>query len=373
MNTTKKFPAPNVVPGTHFNAEKFGQLYAWIHTLVADATNINRYQHEYGLVNGVIEGEALELSLIGDQLILEQCCAVSPGGQLIGLIKSVCPPLSCSLKDFRLMPSKVYAISIQMEAGSQFTFGPLSLDLPERPQYTMPKFKFHIQEEDRNHSSASHSLKIGQLIYEQSEWKLHDYLPPCLHIGALDRLKKKYIEYTHHLETLLTVFPKIIRQTDSFRDKTMIELREFVMQCGSYLSTQARHYRMMGKQATISALLKPWLSLGELMQFLLNSLSDRSGFYNLLYQNTKSVNGLMFTVNRLDQVLEQIQNLSLNPEQIQDAISKTDEFLEIIVPTFKALGNGTLRPIGIAYERVSPVSKVNTINTKPNPQSHITW
>ncbi len=359
--------APNVVPGTNFNTKRFEELFAWITSLSADGVRSGFALNQYGLLVSYDGKSSLQLEKTGDKLTLRRCSGVTPAGGIIGIFEGHTPAIEAQLDQLELDSKKQYYVLVEIENAKRTPFGPEAEDSPQRPQFSMSSYRLHIQDVEQVLGSWANALPIGHLTYESGDWNLAEYIPPCTHIGANEILCEKYREYQEAFKIMLNAQPNIIRQTDTFRDKSMIELREFTLHCGSFLASRQPNFNTLTEIGRPTHLIETWLAFANLVTFLMNCLTDRPGFYNLLYQNTKSVNGVMFTTERLDAALDNLKNHTYNHQNILKTIKAIDEFLTLMVPMFKALGNGTLRPIGNNYEEVYKVQE-----TKPK-QSHTTW
>ncbi len=367
MDAITHHAAPNVVPGTNFDTHRFKELYAWITAQTNDAARSIRLPFHYGLLTAFDGKRSLLLEKVESHITLRRCAGITPAGQVVGIFEGITPVIETNLEQYQLDKKSRYQLLVEVDEDTRTPFGPVSEDLPQRPLFTMASYKLHVQSIDQKLGYYPNAFPIGLLIYEAGEWLLADYLPPCAHVGAHERLEEKYRAYQEAIKTMLRTQPNIIRQTDSFRDKAMIELREFTLQCGSFLSTQSASIFSLTTLGHPYLLIDLWVAYAQLMDFLLHCLTDRPGFYNLLYLNTRSVNGIMLTTERLDNVLFDLTNHQYDHCNAMASIKAIDQFLELIVPMFKALGNGTLRPTGNKYEEVykAPPSEPKT--------SHVTW
>ena len=363
MDSITHNAAPNVVPGTNFNNQRFQEMFAWISATAADAARSTMQANQYGLLIPFDGKTALQLEQKENLLTLRRCAAITARGRIIGVFENITPILETNLSEYTLDPKMQYHILVEVKTGKQQAFGPSTEDLPLRPQFAMPDYALHVQASDQSIGQQTDALPIGLLNFQSGAWELIKYIPPCAQIGASDFLRERYRNYKEELEVILAAQPNIIRQTDTFRDKAMIELREFAMQCGSYLATQRPELLNLSESGSPFQLVKNWMSFANLVSFLLNCLTDRSGFYNLLYINTRSVNGVMLTTERLDRALFNLTSQNYQHQDILNAINAVDEFLALIVPMFKALGNGTLRPTGNKFEDVYKTPVVESRKT----------
>lgn len=347
MKSIVHHASPNIVPGTHFTAARFQEMYAWIATLAADSLQAALHPLSYGLVMPYDGKAALSLERSGNQLRLTRCNGVTPQGSIVALFEDCHPPVTASLDDFNLHSNEEYFVVVEVDHKTRWAFGPESTDLPRRPLYSMPAFAMHLQSKGQDMSPQPDAFNIGLLVMELGEWKLDEnYIPPCLHLGANKSLSQRYFKYQEGLAILLEVQPQIIRQTDTYQEKSMIELREFCMQLGSLLASRRHRYIHLGERSAPYEIFELWSSVAQEASFLLECFVDRPGFYNLLKENTRSVNGVFYTPQSLDESIKSLANLRFNQDNISDAIQATDKFLQMIVPIFKALGLGTLRPVG---------------------------
>lgn len=350
MHAINHHAAPNVVPGTNFNTQRFEELFAWISSLSADVARSAFAPNQYGLLLPFDGKQALQLEKIENLIILRRCAGITPAGHLIGVFGNITPTIEYRLEEDLMDAREQYYMLVEVDGKRRIPFGPETEDLPQRPQFSMPAYKLHVQPLNQPLGKWANAIPIGKLRNEAGEWCLGEYIPPTAQIGAQELLEEKYRSYKEAIYVMLNAQPNIIRQTDTFRDKAMIELREFTMQCGSYLATQKPVMEGLTLSGQPYKLFEIWLGFANLIDFLLNCLTDRPGFYDLLHQNTRSVNGIEYTTRRLSDTLGTLTEHQYDHTNMLQTINAIDELLTIIVPVFKALGKGTLRSRGLAHE-----------------------
>lgn len=369
MRSFAQHPAPYVVGGVNYTAERFHEHDSWAAALAADSLQAALPPHRYGLLIPEDGGPALRLEKHDSQLVLSRCFGVAPSGYLIAIFEGGIPPLGLSLNNFELLPREDYRVLVEIDRNELCPFGSESEDLPSRPRHCLPyRYRLHVQPVSQALTERPEALPIGLLRMENGSWELGAYVPPCAHIGAHPGLADACRRYIAALESLAGWMPEVIRQTDAFRDKAMIELREFVMQLGSYLAVQRPALNALTQRGAPFQLISFWAAFANLASFLLRSLADRPGFYNLLYHNTRGANGVYFTPEALDAALQALAQPAYNHNRIDLSLEAIDNFLGIFAPVIKALANGTLRPIEspLGWEQaVSP-----PVEKKPN---HATW
>lgn len=338
--------APNIVPGTHFTAARFNELYGWASTLAADSVQAALGPRQYGLMIPYDGKAALVLEKVGDRLALSRCCGITPQGSIVGLFEAFHPALILGLKQENLHPREEYWVVLEINHASRRAYGPESPDLPLRPLHSMPTYELHLQETGQALAARPDAFYIGRLKMETGEWILADYIPPCVHLGANEQLQKRHLKYQEGFSILLEELPKIILQTDTYQEKAMIELREFCLQLGSMLAARGHRYRHLSEWGNPYDLFELWAGFAQHASFLFQSLTDRPGFFNLIHENTRGVNGVFFTPQSLDAAIQELVAFRYDHNRIAEAVQLTDHFLQMIVPVFKALGIGTLHPSG---------------------------
>ncbi|NUO01624.1 MAG: hypothetical protein HUU01_13540 [Saprospiraceae bacterium] len=340
MKSIVHHPAPNIVPGVNLTAERFAAIYAWIASIASDTAFSTRRPFQYGLSIPFDGKPALNLKKNGATLVLARCVGITPAGSIIGLFEDVHPPMTLELEEQELRPQERYAVMIEADSGTRYAFGPESEDLPLRPQFTRTGYSLQVQPVSQQMAFQSDAFCIGVLISEFGKWQLADYVPPCTQLGASPRLRERYQEYTAEMEELLRLFPQIILNTDAYHEKSMVELRELAMQLGSFMSFHRYRYRHLGPGSNPFELFEFWVAFARQTSFLLQCLKDRSGFYNLLNENTRQRNGVYFTAQSWDAAIQALANLAYDHNDVSTAIELTDRFLEMVSPIFKALGYG---------------------------------
>ncbi|MCB9267553.1 MAG: hypothetical protein H6558_21220 [Lewinellaceae bacterium] len=338
--------APNIVPGTHFTAARFNELYAWASALAADTAQAALGPFQYGLMIPYDGKASLALEQEGSKLALSRCCGITPQGSIVGLFEETHPTLIVDLKQENLHPREEYWVVVEVNHASRRAYGPESPDLPLRPLHSMATYELRLQQAGHAPAARPDAFYIGRLKMETGEWALADYIPPCVHISAHEELQKRYLKYREGLSILLEELPKIVLQTDTYQEKAMIELREFCLQLGSMLAARRHRYSHLSEWGNPFDLFELWAAFAQHASFLLHCLTDRPGFFNLIHENTRGVNGVFFTPQSLDAAIQELVAFHYDHNQINEAVRLTDRFLQMIVPIFKALGIGTLHPSG---------------------------
>lgn len=340
MRSIAVHPAPKIVPGLNLTAARFEEIYAWIRSLVADTGYTVRRPYQFGLVIPYDGQAALKLEKTGSKLVLSRCTAVTPSGSVIGIFEDLHEPLVLELQEREMQPQEPYNILVEVDHSMHIAFGPESEDLPLRPLHSMPGCRLVVQPAQQQMVSASNSITIGVLKREYAEWKLMEYIAPSVHIGTNSTLKERYLSYKEDISELLRLFPQIIVNTDAYHEKSMVELREFTMFLGSFLAFYQHRYNHLGEAGHPFELFEFWAGFARQASFLLQCLKDRPGFYNLLNENTRQRNGVYFTAQSWDDAIQDLANLRYDQNHLLAAVRIVDQFLETVVPVFKALGYG---------------------------------
>jgi hypothetical protein len=359
MKSIVHHAAPNIVPGVNFTAARFAELYAWTTSQTADSVQAVMGNNHYGLMIPYDGKAALTLEKSGNQLILSRCCGITPQGNLVALFEEMHEPMVCDLTRFELHSNETYQVVLEVASQQKRRpFGPETADLPLRPAYSMLAYDIQIQPFGQAMTAQPDAFPIGNLFFENGDWKLTDYIPPCVHLGASPTLQNRYLKYQEAIKILLEAQALIVRQTESFQEKSMIELREMTLQLGSLLASRQPRYRQMGVWGNPYEMFELWAAFAQQFSFLLQCLSNRPGFNNLLNENTRDVNGVFYTPQSLDKVLQELTGLQYDHNRIAQAVQATDRFLQMIVPIFKALSIGFLRssPNGVIVEETPSLS-----------------
>ena len=336
MKSIAQYAAPNIIAGVNFNTDLFAELFAWMTTLAADSVQALLQPHQYGLVLPFDEKTALNLDKIGDKLILSRCSAITQGGAIIGVFEGITPTLETTISR-QLHVAQSYYVVIEVDAFHRKAFGPNTTDAPERPQFSIPTYQLNIRPLEEDLARYSNVLRIGVLAFENGEWALQNYIPPCLHIGASEILMHQYEQYQAALKQLLDYLPKIIQQTETFENLSNKQLREFCMQIGSFLAQRASNYYNLSAYGSPYQLFQIWSGLAGLVNFLLKMLTNQSkhSFYQLLAQNNGI--GVNFQPDQLEQSLNELAQLSFKQQHIHLVVQKINAVLNQIMPLFKRL------------------------------------
>ena len=306
MKSINDFPAPNIVPGLNLTAERFEEIFAWVNSLVADSVQAALVPHHFGLMMPFDSKCALQIEVSQEQLLLHRCFGISPGGSVFAVYEGTQSPIVEDLKKWDLRFEHRYYIMLQVLNHPRHAYGPESNDAPLRPLYSMPRYKIHLQSEEQGMTNLSDVFPIGRLSAKYGQWYLDEYIPPCLHIGASPALLEKYREYRENVDTLMDAFPKIIQQTDAYQSKAMVELREFSMQLGTSLAARRYAFMQLEHSSAPRQMFEFWAAFAEQIAFLLTSLTDRRGFFDLLNENTRGVSGVSFSPTQLDAAIDNL-------------------------------------------------------------------
>lgn len=358
MKSIVHHAAPHVIPGANFTADRFAELYAWISGLAADSVQAVLSDTQYGLMIPYDGKAALEIELMENRIVMSRCVGITPQGTIIAIFDELHRPLTCDLSGYDLKPDQPCFVYAEVTHKNRLPFGPETSDFPLRPAFSMPSVRLHVQASGQPMAERPDAFPVGELVMENGAWKLSDYIPPCLHNGASPVLQARYLKYREAMRILLEVLPRIVRQTDSFQEKSMIELREMAIQLGNYLAAQRHRFERKGRLGNPFEVVEVWASFAQQFSFLLHCLADRPGFNDLLHRNTRDVNGAFFTPQSLENSIQELACLQYDHNQIKRAIAATDHFLQLIVPLFKGLSIGFLRPAenGAIVEAPQPVT-----------------
>lgn len=340
MKSILNHPAPNIVPGVNLTADRFTAIYAWITAQMSDVIQSTRPPFHFGLVIPDDAQPSLQLDKIGPQLVLTRCIGITPAGQLIGHFNELHQPLTLEIEEKQLRGNEKYQVLVEISQNIRHGFGPESTDFPMRPLFSRVDHKLHVQLATQSMAETPNVLPIGTMEMEYGEWKLSKYIPPCAQIGANPMLRERQRIYQEELRNMLHLFPQIIVNTDAYHEKSMVELREFTIFLGAYLSSAQCRYSHIGECGNPFLLFELWSTVARQASFLLQCLKDRPGFYNLLNENTRQRSGVYFTPQSWDMAIQDMANLMYNHYDILLAVKITDHFLEAIVPVFKALAYG---------------------------------
>lgn len=369
MRSVVNNPSPNIVPGINLTAARFQELYAWIQSLASDTVQAALQPNEYGLLAPFDGKAALDLKKVGSRLILKRCCGITPQGATVGIFEGYTPTLQYELNLAGMQPGRIYQVVLEVENSSRTPFGPDATDLPKRPLYSLPAIQLTVQPLEQELGFRPDAFRIGLLAIKGGEWHLEEYIPPCMNLNADPTLRHRYIRYQEGLKILLEEMPKIVRQTDSFQEKSMIELREFALQLGSLLAGRQHCYRKLEKGGHPYQVFELWAAFAQLASFLLQCLTDRTGFYHVINENTRGVNGVFFTPKSLDDAIRSLANLEYSHNDILDAVALTDHFLDLVIPIFKGLGISTMR----LPTREATYTKSTPPQEAENKDKSLTW
>ncbi len=340
MKSILYHPAPNIVPGLNLTAARFADMYAWITATASDSVLAVRRPYQYGLTIAFDHRPSLVLDKKGSQLILSRCCGITPGGTIIGHIENSHSPLTLELNEREMRPQETYAVLIEVQHGKHRVFGPESEDIPLRPLYVAPACCLQVQSLDQPLARQPDALYIGMLQMELGQWHLADYIPPCAQLGADPSLNGHYQDCTTALLEMMEYFPQIVRNTDAYHEKSMVELREFALQLGAFTATRRFHYLHIGQGGTPFDMFEFWSAFAQQISFLLQCLKDRAGFYNLLNENTRQRNGVFFTAQSWDAAIQNLAKLRYDHNNLPDMVRTVDLFLETVTPVLIALTYG---------------------------------
>lgn len=361
MNSIVNHPAPTIVAGVNLTEERFAEIYAWISAIASDTAWSVRRPFQYGLLIPYDGKPALQLEKKGTKLMLSRCTGITPAGSILAIFEDIHAPIVLDIPVEEMRPQETYGIMIETNRKAFSAFGPESVDFPLRPLHSMPTCRLHVQDINQVMASRSDAFCIGLLQMDHGEWQLASYIPPCAQIGGSPVLRERYRSYLEEINEILALFPEIIVNTDAYHEKSMVELREFAMQLGSFCAFHKFRYQHLTEGGHPFDMIEFWAAFARQASFLLQCLKDRPGFYNLLNENTRQRNGVYFTAQSWDSHIQQLANLPYNHNDLAEAIHTIDAFLETVTPIFKALAFGV--------EQV----KSRTVWEKEKRQEYTTW
>jgi hypothetical protein len=212
--------------------------------------------------------------------------------------------------------------------------------MPARPLYATANISLHIQPVKQPIGYPSDVFSIGMLIWELGHWQLdNDYIPPCVQLGADWQLSQKCHDYEVKFIKMLEIFPSIVINTDAYPTKSMVELREFVLQLGAFFSAYRFKYQYFHKDGSPFEMIGFWVSVTHQISFLLQCLKDRIGFNTMLMQSTRNRNGVHYTTQSWDEAIQKVVQLKYDHNNLKDAVATIDQFLEMVIPVFTALSS----------------------------------
>ncbi len=334
--------APNITSGTSLTEDLILDLYRWIEHLLAEKSRVMLNPHHYGLTLSLDDKPSLELQKIGPTIHLKRCVGVTSKGGMIAILGGTTPSLKHTMEEKKLIKTKTYMVFVQIHASKRTPFGPESIDLPHRRLYSLPTYQLRVQSSEIIMHSTSNSLPLGRLEWKDEKWQLGTYIPPCMHLGADALLYRKYLKYLGDIKQILHFQPKVLYQTIGMENRALLELREFTLLTGHWLASQQTKLEYLSQWGAPHKLIQCLISFANQTSFHLANLSDRPQFYNLLHENIRGMNGVWFTPDRLLKAVHELSQFRYHHHDIQKVLKLIDQFLDIIVPIFKALATATL-------------------------------
>lgn len=329
-------PAPNIVPGLNLTAERFGAIYTWITSTVADTIATIRGPFQYGLSIPFDGTPALKLIKNGGQLELSQCVGITPAGTIIGLFEGINTPMILELREKELKHQEDYSIIIGANHSELFPFGMDSVDLPFRLEHARIAYSLQIQPFSQTMANQSDAFCIGILKEKSGEWQLQDdYVPPCVQLGAHPILYSWYQAQAKNTGEMLELFQQIICKTDTHQDRAALQLREFALQLGSFMSFHQHRQHHLEKGDTPVGLFEFWIAFARQTSFLLKCYDHN--FNTLLITSAQSANGVNFSMKIWEEAIQSLSNFRYDHNDLAKAIKLTSYFMETVQPIFKAL------------------------------------
>ncbi|MEO1263467.1 MAG: hypothetical protein AAFZ15_31945 [Bacteroidota bacterium] len=225
---------PNFFSGKKMGAKDLKEIYQFIIALTADLAATMQGPDDFGLIYS--RNIPFELNLNGNRLELKNMMGITPNGMLIMQHENYCQPI------YEDLPVAPKAIKQDVSVVVSYDTTPMRSLSPAEPEmeplkYCLPNYLLEINNQPINlQEEFNNRLKIGELFYEDGEYVLGEYIPPCRHLGAHKVLWNKFLKYKKHWNDFVKYSPQIMAHSlasASYSDQS--DLYRLAEAIGKYL------------------------------------------------------------------------------------------------------------------------------------------
>ena len=288
MKSSHQYLAPNIIAGTHFNVERFNELYRWIEAGRADALRIGAAGH--GLLCDEHGDVGLDLKLSGDLLQLTKCTALTRQGTLIDIRPSLTGSLHLQITPADLNgQDRVDVVLICVPDGKRRATGTADpTEIPLRAPFSVPEVRLELHPPGTVPATAD-TLKIGELVQQDDAIHLADYLPACLENAAHPTLKEHQHKSVQYLTDFQQALILIVQNIDSTKEEVIVtRFADVCEQIGRFLATRMPVIKATRPHDNPRDLFTIYFALAELINFEWSiRKSYHSELSNLIRYNVK--------------------------------------------------------------------------------------
>lgn len=237
MKSSKYHLAPNVIPGTNFNVDRFQELYSWIEACRADAMSLNL--PAYGLLCNELGNPAFDLQVNGKVVQVNHCFAITSSGILLAVFPENSKTLELSLDEKLLREHPQLDIILVADLkGKRAGIGQANTsETPMRLPYSILPYRLEVQAPDYLNANGDY-LKIGEIVSNNSVPVLSNYLPACAQAGAHPILWNQLTTYQQQLKDFYHAIKSIIKNIDSAKeDVVVVSFAKLCREMGTFLSS----------------------------------------------------------------------------------------------------------------------------------------
>lgn len=220
MKSTYQYLAPNIIAGTHFNVERFNELYRWIEACRADALCINA--NGFGLLSDEKGAAGLDIKLSGDLLQLSKCIALTKQGSLINIRQDLTGSLHLKVTPAHFINDDRADVYLICVPGSRKEVGRAnSSEVPLRAPFSVQEVRLEIHPPNSIPEDAD-VLKIAELLNTDGDISLQNYLPACLQNAAHPFLEKRQHDNVKQLKEFYKALALIIQNIDPLKEELIV-------------------------------------------------------------------------------------------------------------------------------------------------------
>lgn len=312
MKSIEQNPCPNIVPGMELKASVFHDIIGYINARTSDGISLFTTTNGFGLFKSDEFPKSIEIDSDDKGVSVKFLNAVSPSGNLI-FIRPEDGELGRKLFD-ELSVDKTYRLSVSVGIMPSLGYGPNTgyNDLPERRKYIRPSFVLHWCELSTAQSRprVSDTIDVAEYKFLNGKWQQEtDFLPTCLHVGALPAWSDLLNRLKEKLDKLLESLA-IVAYRSSAKQYTAEQLLHLMcVSCGQILGSHRYRYRCLGEFSNPIDVLIPWIEFAGGLSFIYEiAKQDKShAVFSLIQKNTG--NASMKPIDRV-RFLEIIEMLS---------------------------------------------------------------
>ncbi len=324
------------VPGYDMHAQDLLDDIDARDTNLADALKVSSLPDSFGIAFEAFSNSFDISPIKGSIFSVNKLFGSTESGRTIHFDKTAFPKLTASLKLRKEKLLNIYLVVSHKRIGWGNCNGE---EEPQRLKYNIPNYRLEIiTEEDAESKSFPDALKIAELEKMEGGYILRNYIPPSKHIGAIDRLWNKKLEYDEAWQKLYEYTQQILQRTR--KDSVNIDisnLHDLADKVGSILSGNRARFKYLRTKSHPFELISFFIELADVIQFQLKSLNRKDQLLEIFAKYTHSTTSYIFENQGFQDAISQLTEHTYSHFNIAESIKRVDYFLDNLMPVWRRL------------------------------------